>query len=380
MLEIRQLPMGGPIDDFLDVVDYIYRDDPSYVRPLDFELRERLNPRKNPFFEHAEGALFCAYRNGWCVGRVSAQIDRGHLEVHKDATGFFGFLDTIDDEDVARALLARAESWLRGRGMRVVRGPLSLSMTEEVGCQVEGFGEPSYILSPQHRPYQGSLIEKAGYRKAKDLFAWSYRVGEPNARVRRAVEEIQAMPEVAHRTLSMKTLRQDVELFTDVYNDAWGDNWGYVPATRREIQKMASDLRLLLVPAITCIVSIEGEPAAVALALPNVNELAKDLRGRLFPAGLPKLLWRLKVQGTRTARLIALGIRKKWRHVRKYAGVSAFMYAKMNDGGRTLGMSGGELGWTLEDNGRMNAGIQLMGGKVYKRYRVYEKPLTLGAS
>jgi hypothetical protein len=380
MLEIRQLPMGGRIDDFLNVVDYIYRDDASYVRPLDYELRERLDPRKNPFFEHAEGALFCAYRNGWCVGRVSAQIDRGHLAIHGDATGFFGFLDTIDDPEVARGLLARAESWLRGRGMRVARGPLSLSMTEEVGCQVEGFGEQSYILSPQHRPYQGSLIERAGYQKVKDLYAWSYSVGEPNARVKRAHAEITAMPEVSHRTVSMKTLRQDVELFTDVYNDAWGDNWGYVPATRREVQKMASDLRLVLNPAITCIVSIEGEPAAVALALPNVNEIAGDLGGRLFPSGLPKLVWRLKVQGTRTARLIALGIRKKWRNIRKYAGISAFMYSKMNEGGRRLGMRGGELGWTLEDNGRVNAGIQLMGGKVYKRYRVYEKPLTNGAA
>jgi hypothetical protein len=380
MVEIRQLPMGGTIDDFLNVVDYIYRDDPSYVRPLDYELRERLHPRKNPFFEHAEGAIFCAYRNGWCVGRVSAQVDRAHLALHKDATGFFGFLDTVDDEDVARGLLLRAESWLRGKGMKIARGPLSLNMNEEVGCQVEGFGESSYILSPQHRPYQGALIERAGYHKVKDLYAWNYAVGEPNARVRRACDEVAALPEVTHRTVSMKTLRQDVELFTDVYNDAWGDNWGYVPASKREVQKMASDLRLLLVPEITCIVSIEGEPAAVALALPNVNELAGDLRGKLFPTGLPKLVWRLRVKGTRTARLIALGIRKKWRQVRKYAGISAFMYARMNDGGRRLGMRGGELGWTLEDNGRVNAGIQLMGGKVYKRYRIYEKPLTGGAA
>jgi hypothetical protein len=376
MVEIRQVGLGRPIDDFLNVVDYVFRDDPNFVRPLDMELRDRLNPRKNPFFEHGEAAIFCAYRNGWCVGRITAQIDRGHLERHRDATGFFGFLDTVDDEEVARALLARAENWLRARGMKVARGPLSLNINEELGCLVEGFDEPPFILSPHHRAYQGALIERAGYTKAKDLYAWTYAVGEPNTRVKRGHDEIRSLPEISHRTLSMKTLEKDIEFFVEVYNDAMGDNWGYVPFTRREVQKMAADFRLLLTPEITCIVSIDGEPAAVALALPNINEFTRDLGGKLLPLGLPKLIWRLKVEGAKSARLIFLGIRHKWRHLRKYAGLSAFMYAEMNEGGRRMGMRRGELGWTLEDNGRINAGIQLMGGKVYKRYRVYEKSLT----
>jgi hypothetical protein len=380
MVDIRQIPMGASIDDFLDVVDYIYRDDRQYVRPLDMELRDRLNPRKNPFFEHAEGTIFCAYRNGWCVGRVTAQIDRGHLDRYGDKTGFFGFFDTVDDPEVARALLARAESWLRARGMKTVRGPLSLSMNEEIGCLVEGFDRPPYILSPHHRAYQGRLIEQSGYTKVKDVFAWRYLVGDPNARVKRACEEIRSLPEVSHRTLSMKTLQKDVEFFVNVYNDSLSENWGYVPLTRREINKMASDFRLLLLPEITCIVSIGGEPAGVAVALPNLNELVRDLGGKLFPLGFPKFLWRLKVERPRSGRLIFLGIRKKWRHVRKYAGLSAFMYAQMNEGGRKLGMREGELGWTLEDNGRVNAGIQMMGGTLYKRYRLYEKPLVNGAS
>lgn len=379
-MEIRQVPMGGAIDDFLNLADYIYRDDPNYVRPLDFELRDRLNPRKNPFFDHAEAAIFCAYRNGWPVGRITAQIDRGHLERHRDATGFFGFLDTVDDEEVARSLLSRAETWLRARGMKAARGPLSLNMNEEIGCLVEGFDEPPYILSPHHRAYQGGLIEKAGYAKAKDLYAWKYTVGEPNARVQRATEEIKSLPEVSLRRMSTKTLQKDIEVFIDVYNDAWGDNWGYVPLTRRELQKMASDFRLLIMPEITCIVSIDGEPAGVALALPNLNEFSRDLGGKLFPLGLPKLAWRFKIEGPRSARLIALGIRKKWRGVRKYAGLSAFLYAEMNEGGRKLGMRGGELGWTLEDNGAVNAGIRLMGGQIYKRYRLYEKPLENGVA
>jgi hypothetical protein len=378
MLEIRQIPLGGPLGEFLDVVDYIYRTDPMYVRPLDFELKDRLNPKKNPFFEHADAALFAAFRNGWCVGRISAQVDREHLKRHGDGAGFFGFFDTVEDPEVAAALLAHAEGWLRSRGMSTARGPMSLNINEELGCLVDGFDTPPFVMMPHHRPYQGMLIEGAGYKKAKDLFAWRYLVGEPNARVRRAHDEIRSMPEISHRGLSLKNLEKDVELFVDVFNDSWGDNWGFVPYTRKEVQKMAADFRFLLMPEITCIVSIDGEPAAVALAIPNLNELVRDLGGKLLPLGLPKMLWRLKVEGPRTARLIFLGIRKKWRHVRKYAALSAFMYAEMNDGGRKLGLRQGELGWTLEDNGRVNAGIQIMGASVYKRYRVYEKNLTDG--
>jgi hypothetical protein len=380
MLEIRQIPMGGPIDDFLNIVDNIYWDDPVYVRPLDMELRDRLNPKKNPFFQHGEGAIFCAYRGGRCVGRVTAQIDRDHLARHRDATGFFGLLDTVDDAEVARALLARAESWLRGKGMTRVRGPLSLSINEELGCLVEGFDTPPYVMMPHHRRYQGGLIELAGYQKAKDFYAWKYRVGDLNARVKRAREEVRSMPEVSLRRASMRNLQADVEMLVEIYNDAWQDNWGFVPFTRREVEKMAADFRPLLLPELTCIVSIDGEPAAMALAIPNLNELVHDFHGKLLPTGLLKLLWRLKVRGATSARLILLGIRRKWRGVRKYAALSAFMYAEMNDGGRKLGIREGELGWTLEDNGRVNAGIQLMGAKLYKKYRVYEKTLTNGTA
>jgi len=369
------MPMGGPVKDFLNVVDVIYRGDHAYIRPLDMMLKDQLNPRKNPFFEHAEGAMFCAYRGGECVGRATAQLDREHLDRYKDATGFFGFFDTIDDKEVARELLARAERWLTSKGMKNARGPFSLGINEETGCLVEGFDTPPYFMMPHHKSYQGGLIEQAGYAKVKDFFAWKYTVGEPNARVKRAQEQIKAMPEISYRTASMKTLDKDVELLVDIYNDAWSDNWGFVPFTQSEIRKMASDFRLFIMPEITCIVSIDGEPAAVALALPNLNELVQDMHGKLFPLGLPKLLWRLKVSGPKSARLILLGIRTKWRHVRKYAALSAFMYAQMNDGGKKLGIREGELGWTLEDNGAVSAGIQLMGAKLYKKYRVYEKAL-----
>ncbi|HEY2513421.1 MAG TPA: hypothetical protein VGI39_21275 [Polyangiaceae bacterium] len=376
MLEIRQVPMGGDVRDFLDVVSYIYASDPSYIRPLDQDLKDRLNPNKNPLFDHAEGTIFLAYRNGKCVGRVTATIDHEHLARYKDDTGFWGFLDTVDDPEVAKELLTRAESWLRGKGMKRARGPISMSINEEMGCLVEGFDSPPVFMNPHHRPYQAGLIEAAGYAKVKDVFGWHYVVGELNARAKRGHAEIQALPEVKTRAVSPKDVERDVGIIVDVFNDAWCDNWGFVPLTKREVAKMAADFKLILLPELTRIVSIDGEAAAVAVALPNLNDLARDLNGKLFPTGLFKLLYRLKVQGPKSARLLILGIRRKYRHVRKYAALSAFLYAELNDSGRKLGVEWGELGWTLEDNGAVNAGIRMMGAKPYKKYRVFEKGLN----
>jgi hypothetical protein len=373
-VEIRETPIGGKATDFLNVVDYVYRGDPNYVRPLDMEMKDRLS-LKNPFFEHAEGVMFTAYRNGWCVGRVTAQIDREHLARYQDATGFFGFLDTIEDEEVAKALLAAAESWLRQKGMKKVRGPLSLSINEEMGCLVDGFDMPPMLLMPHHRPYQGGLIEKAGFTKIKDAYAWRYMIGDIPERARRVSEEVEKMPEVTLRHVDMKNLDADLRVIMDVFNDAWSDNWAFVPFTERELSKMAADMKLFAIPELAYIAEVDGEPAAVALALPNLNELIRDMGGKLGALGLPKLLWRLKVMGPHTARLLILGIRRKLRNQRKYAGLSIHLYAKLNASGKRLGLSWGELSWTLEDNAPVNTAIKMMGGKIYKTYRVYEKDL-----
>jgi hypothetical protein len=375
-IEIREVPPGGSLKDFLDVVTTIYAGDPAFVRPLDQDLKDRLSQKKNPFFEHGEGTVFTAHEDGRCVGRITASIDREHLERYRDDTGFFGFLDTTDDADVASALLAKAEEWLLARGMKHARGPVSINVNEEMGCLVEGFDTPPFILMPHHRPYQGGLIEKAGYAKVKDLYAWRYTVGDLNARTKRAHEAVRAMPEVTARMVSYKDMERDTELIMDVFNDAWSDNWGFVPLTRSEVRKMASDFKLFLVPEITRIASIDGEPAAVAVAIPNLNELVTDLNGKLFPLGIFKLLYRLKIVGAKSGRVLILGIRKKWRNVKKYAGLSTYLYAELNEAGRRIGMTHGELGWTLEDNGPVNAGIRLMGAQPYKRYRVFAKALA----
>lgn len=380
MVEVRQVELGGNLKDFLGVVDTVYERDRSFIRSLDMDVSDRLNPKKNPFFEHGEAVLFTAYKNGKCVGRASASIDREHLERYQDATGFFGFFDTIDDEEVAKALLDRAEKWLKDRKMKRIRGPMSLSINEECGCLIEGFDSPPMFLMTHANPYQAGLIEKQGYTKAKDLYAWRYTVDELNTRTKKAREDILALPEVKSRPLDPKHVERDVQIVTDIFNDAWSENWGFVPLTKSEVAKMAQDFKLILDPEITRLVMIDGEPAAVAVALPNLNELIRDLHGSLFPLGLPKLLWRLKVTGPKSGRLVILGIRKKYRHIRKYAPLSAFMFAELHDSGKKRGYEWGELGWTLDDNGPVNAAIRVMGAKLYKKYRVFEKDLTTKSS
>ncbi len=361
--------------DFLDVVDTIYRGDPAYVRPLDMEITGKLDPSKNPFFQHAEGSAWVAYQGDRPVGRITAQIDHEHLRLHKDEAGFFGYLDTIEDAEVAAALLDEAAAWLKSRGMKKIRGPYSLSINEELGCLVDGFSFPPMIMMPHHRPYQAGLIERAGFAKLKDFYAWKYEVGEVPVRAQRAHDEIEALPEISVRLVDPKDVARELDIIIDIFNDAWSDNWGFVPATKTELEKAAKDLELLLMPELTRIVSIDGEPAAVAVGLPNINELIDDFEGKLGPLQIAKLLYRLKVRGPRSGRLYILGIKKKWRNARKYAGLSAYLYVEMNRAAHLLGLRSGELSWTVEDNAPINVGIKLMGGRVYKTYRVFERAL-----
>lgn len=373
-LSIRQIPPGGDLRDFLDVVDVIYQDDPNFIRELDFDVKGRLSP-KHPFFEHGEAMVFTAHRQGRCVGRCTAQSDRLHLERHKDEAGFFGFLDTVDDVEVAQALLDKAAGWLKGIGRKRMRGPFMLTINDQVGCLVEGFDTPPMFMMPHHRPYQGALIEQCGLHKLKDAYAWRYKVGESSKRAQRAHADVLGMPEVKTRHMDVNHIPRDVRIVMNVFNDAWQDNWGFVPFTESELKKFGDEFKLIAVPEITLIAEIDGEPAAVAFAVPNLNEAIRRLHGKLFPTGLLRLLWNAKVRRPKSARLIILGIAKKFRQQKKYASLSAFLYVEMNNCGRRAGFEWGELSFTLEDNHPVNLGIKSMGGEIYKRYRLYEREL-----
>jgi hypothetical protein len=374
-VEIKQHQPGEGLKDFVQVAFEVYRDDPAWVAPLNMEIHDRLTPEKNPFFEHAEVALFTAWKDGKAVGRISAQIDHEHLRIHGDDAGFFGFFDTIDDQEVASALVAAAEGWLAERGMKTMRGPFSLSINEETGMLVEGFDSPPTIMSPHHRSYQGGLAEGAGLHKVKDCYGWRYEVTQAPARAQKAWETIISLPEVRFRSVKPRNLKKEVHDILDVFNDAWQHNWGFVPATDSEAKKMAADLQLILDKELSFFAEIDGQPVAICVCLPNLNEVIRDFNGKLNPSTIAKLIWRLKIKRPKSARLMLLGIRTELRGKKRYAPLATALIAELVRRGLKQGYEWAELGWTLEDNRLINAAIRSMGAKIYKRYRLFEKPI-----
>jgi hypothetical protein len=362
-------------DEFVRLPHRIYEGDPLWVPPLEMDVRGRLDPRKNPFFRHAEAELFLARRDGVVVGRISAQVCQEHLRLHQDDAGFFGWFEAIDDPEVVKALLEASDAWLRERKMKVSRGPYSFTINDEAGVLVDGFDTPPMIMMNHNPPYYDEVLTAAGCRKVKDLLAYRYVTGEVPPRARRAHTEALAMPEVKLRTVDLKEFDRDLRILLDVFNDAWSDNWGFVPLTEEELVKVAKDMKMIIDPELALICEIDGRPMAISVALPNLNEVIHDMGGKLFPFGIVKLLYRLKVSGVKSARLVMLGIRKELRGVKRYGGLSHMLYTEMNDRGLKRGYARGELSWTLEDNHPVNLGIKSVGGKVYKTYRLYERPL-----
>jgi hypothetical protein len=374
-IEIRQHVPGRDLSDFIRVPHRIFAGDPVWIPPLDFMVREQLTPGKNPFFEHADVVLFTAHRNGELVGRISAQIDKAHQSRWNDAVGFFGFFDTIDDPEVAHALITQAKNWLRARGMTRIRGPLSLSINEEVGNLVEGFDLPAMLLMGHHKPYQGTLIEGCGLIKVKDFFAWRYQVTDLPPRAQKARDEIRSFPEVKLRTINRKRLGEELTQMLEIQDDAWRSNWGHVSMTAAEGKAAVDTLKLIIEPELAIFAEINGQAAGMAIAVPNLNEAIADLHGKLAPLGWAKLLYRLKVKRPKTARLILLGIKQEFRGVRRYGALALALVAEIQTRGRALGIEWGELSWTLEDNTPVNLLIRSVRGDLYKKYRLYETTL-----
>ena len=376
-LEIREHRPGSPdLDAFLRFPHTLYDGDRGWVRPLRGEARRQLDPRKNPFFEHAEAAFFTAWRDGRIVGRCSAQIDHEHLRIHDDGAGFFGFFDTVDDAEVGRRLIAAASDWCAARGMSRMRGPFSLCINEEIGLMVEGFEAPSMILTPYHRPYQAKILAAAGLRPVKDVITWEHDCSLPPPRAMRAYENIMALPEVTIRPIDKRHLAREMAIVRDIFNEAWQDNWGFVPWTDAELRKAVKDFELILIESLALVAEIEGEPAAIAICIPNLNEAIRDLDGRLGPFGLIKLLWRTKVKPPSSAKLPLLGLRRSVRRHRRYAGLATALCVAIYHGLKKLDIDRAELGWTLEDNHLVNAVIERIGARPVKRHRIFERQLV----
>ncbi|MBU6298047.1 MAG: N-acetyltransferase [Alphaproteobacteria bacterium] len=356
----------------------LYKDDPNWVAPLLLERKMHFDKSHNPFFQHAKAAFWLAYRDGVPVGRITAQIDELHLAQHNDATGHFGFIEAIDNSAVFEALLDTAESWLQSQGMRRCVGPVSFSLWDEPGLLVEGFNRPPSVLMGHALPYYQKHIAASGYTKAQDLLAYDYENGLP---LQPTMEQIIARAQKRHQfrfrhiRMDSKNFKAEIALLLDIVNDAWSDNWGFVTMTQAEVDDMASMFKILLRPDSVVIAEYEGEAVAFELTLPNINEAIRDLGGRLLPFGIIKVLWRLKISGVSTVRMPLMGVRRKWQntHIGAALALSMIQHARINawkHGGKRA-----ELSWILESNERLRHMLTLVGGTVYKRYRIYEKAL-----
>jgi hypothetical protein len=287
----------------------------------------------------------------------------------------FGFFECQDDPDIARALLTAAEDFLRERGMEKARGPLSFSTNGEVGLLLDAYHLPQMPIMPYTMPYYPKLVEAAGFAKVKDVYAWRWERGPvPEGPPRKMVEELRARSDVKVRRASMDDFAAEYEIILKLYNDAWSENWGFVPATKAEADDVAKSLKLVIDPEIVPIVEVNGVPAAMALALPDYNWAQAPLHGKLFPLGWLRLLWRLKVRRPRQGRLALLGVGKEFRQ-RQYAGLAYLICDEVYHAARERNYEWAEFSWTLEDNGLINAIIKKVGAEHYKTYRVYEKSL-----
>ena len=374
-IEVREVVSSADLKTFISVPWSIYRDDPNWVPPLKSERKKALSA-KHPYFLHARWKAWVAYRDGQPAGRISAQVDELYLERHNAHTGFFGLLEAVEDPAVFAALFSAAESWLKDQGMRTVLGPFSLGINQEIGCLVEGFDTPPYLMMGHAMPYYGGAIEAQGFEKVEDVLAYVLR------------EDMFALPENIQRLLKRlsgkmklrkvdrKNTASELEILRDIFNDAWSHNWGFVPFSKEEFGAVGKELMMITPPDFTWIAETDGKPAAFMVLLPNLNEVIADLNGRLFPFGWARILWRLKVRSPKTARIALMGVRQEYQHTRMGPALAFLtiqaLYKPIKKRKHKTEI---EMSWVLEQNHATRNIIEKVGGIVSKRYRMYRKEL-----
>jgi GNAT superfamily N-acetyltransferase len=361
---------------FVDFAWEAYRGDPAWVPPLKDEVHGLITPGKNPWFEHARAQLWLAERGGRVVGRISAQVDDLVQEHMGKGVGQWGFFDALDGE-AAAALIKTAEDWLRAQGMTSALGPISLSIWDEPGLEIEGFDEPPTAMMGHHRPEYRAWIEEAGYEKAKDLLTYELDITNwEDPKIDRLIAMGERNPHIRIRMVDKSRFNEEARVILNLLNDAWSSNWGYVPLTEAEIAYAGKKLKPIIFNELVRIAELDGEPVAFMLTIPDINELTADLNGELFPFNFIKLLWRLRKPRTRRLRVPLMGVSRKLHHSR-LASQLAFMMIEYTrrDATTKYGATHGEFGWILEDNKGMLSIAQLPGAEVNHRYRIYQKQL-----
>ena len=359
--------------DFIKFPWRIYQNDPAWVPPLILERKAFLDRKHHPFYRHGDAALFLARRNGEIVGRIMASDDPNYNAVHQTNVGCFGLFESIDDVDVATALFDAAIRWARDKGRNQMLGPIDYSTNYVCGLLISGFEHPPTLLTAHNPPYYARLIELCRFEKETDWYAWWFDpANAPVARLRRLVQARTRKTAVQIRPIDVRHVAAESRLLATVFNDAWKNNWGFVPFTESEAKHMAEEMRPIIDPHMTLIAETDNAPVAFVICVPDINVALQRINGRLmrfgFPIGLIKLLYyRGKI---RKARFVALGVLEKYRR----AGIAETLVLQVLEEGASRGFCG-ELSMTLEDNVLVNRFIEAMGAKHYKTYRIYKKPL-----
>jgi len=376
-LTVRRVQSGRDRRSFLELPYKLYKKDRHWVAPLRIAQKDILNVSKHPFYKTSEVEMFLAERDGLVIGRIMAILNRAHNEFHREKAGSFGFFEVVPDFQAATALLDAAKAWLRQRGAEVMRGPFNPSTNYECGLLVEGFDSDPVVMMTYNPPSYADFLERAGFKKAMDLYAYSvdYESFLQSDKLKRVADRARSKSGLTLRTVNLKDFANEVERLRGVYNDAWNDNWGFVPVTREEFDHLAKDLKQIVDPKIVYIAERmeEGkpEPRAVGffLAVPDLNQALKKAKGRLLPVGILKLLWHSRK--IRSIRIITMGAIREFQNL----GIAAMFYDEIYRRVPEHGYTTGEMSWILENNTLMNRSAELLGGKLYKTYRIYETPL-----
>lgn len=378
-ITIREVGKGATTAQFMRVPHVAQGHDPYWVAPIPLIEAPRLNPKKHPWFQHGEAALFIAERGGELVGRISAQVDRSHLKIYNDATGFFGFFESVDDQAVADALFAAAFAWLRAKGMKRVVGPFSMNVNDESGLLIEGFNCPPRMAMGHAQPYYQTLVEAAGFTKVVDMRAYltPMDTGLPFKQLKWLKRARDRNPSLGVRSIDMRRYEEEFAAMGEIIRTAWAENWGSIPPTDAELKHLANELKLILIPELVSIATVDGKPASFCMAIPDFNEMIRDFKGRLFPLNIFKLLWRVLtrrsfVSGTR---VIFMGVASEYKNKPMGSVLALLTVGAVREAQLKLRMPVAEMSWVLETNTQTCHSIEDIGGRVYKVYRMYERAL-----
>ncbi len=356
---------------FIDLPFRLYKEDKNWVPPLKKEVFFKLNTKKHPFWEHAIREIFLAEKDGVVVGRIAAIIDDNYNELWDEHMGAFGFFESIDDFEVAKALFDVAYTWLKEHGADKMRGPLSPSQNDECAFLLEGYDSPPVMMMSYNPPYYLTLTEKYGMKKGKDLYAFykSHKTA-PSPQIQIAVDRLKKNPNISTRHFDMKRVKEEAHLIKELYNESWQKNWGFSPMTDKEFDLMVDELKKVADPHLIWFAFYKDDPAGVAITLPDYNHVFQKLNGKLGLIGIIKFLrYKRKIVGTRA---IVFGFKQKYRRF----GLPALLYHETMQAGLKRGYTWCEMSWNLEDNDLINQFDEKVGGKLYKKYRIYEMPIS----